>query len=85
MSWSMPPALRAPPAGGKAYAFSAGEAGALSLSGEARSDLFIDPSGERPRRGTYSARRRAVGLSHAPGTDPRRAPRYASSSKRKSQ
>jgi regulation of enolase protein 1 (concanavalin A-like superfamily) len=41
---AVPFALR--PAGGKACAFSVDEAGTLTLSGEARSDLFIDPSGE---------------------------------------
>jgi hypothetical protein len=51
-----PFALR--PAGGKACAFSAGEPGALSLSGQARPDLFIDPSGEPPEAGTYTACRR---------------------------
>jgi uncharacterized protein len=47
----LPFALR--PAGGKACAFSVDEAGTLTLSGEARSDLFIDPSGEgeRPEAG----------------------------------
>jgi hypothetical protein len=44
-----PFALR--PVGGKACAFSAGEPGALSLSGQARPDLFIDPSGEPPEAG----------------------------------
>jgi uncharacterized protein len=41
---ALPFALR--PVGGKACAFSVDEAGTLTLSGEARSDLFIDPSGE---------------------------------------
>ncbi len=45
---ALPFALR--PAGGKACAFPADEAGTLSLSGQARSDLFI-PSGERPEAG----------------------------------
>ena len=80
---ALPFALR--PAGGKVCAFSVDEAGTLSLSGEARSDALSDPRASGPRRGTSSACRRAVGLSHAPGTDPRRAPRYASNSKRKSQ
>jgi hypothetical protein len=80
---ALPFALR--PAGGKACAFSVGEAGTLSLSGEARSDLLIDPSASGPRRGASSECRRAVGLSHAPGTDPRSTPMYASNSKRKSQ
>ena len=52
------------------------EAGALSLSGQARSDLFI-PSGERPEA-VPTRRAGAVDLYDAPGTDPRRAPRYAS-------
>ncbi len=45
---ALPFALR--PAGGKACAFSVDEAGtlSLSLSGQARSDVLIDPSGERP-------------------------------------
>jgi hypothetical protein len=41
---SLPFVLR--PAGGKSCAFSVDEAGTLTLSGEARSDLFIDPAGE---------------------------------------
>ena len=44
---ALPFALR--PAGGKACAFSVDEAG--TLSGQARSDVFIDPSGERPEPG----------------------------------
>ena len=46
---ALPFALR--PAGGKACAFSVDEAGTLSLSGQARSDVLIDPSGERPEAG----------------------------------
>ena len=71
------------PAGGKPCAFSVNEAGALSppLSGEARSDLFIDLSDERPETGTHSACSRAVGLSHVPGTDSHRAPRFCSFSR----
>ena len=47
----MPPCPSLRPAGGKACAFSAGKPGALSPSGQARSDLFIDPSGEPPEAG----------------------------------
>ena len=68
---ALPFALR--PAGGKACAFSVDEAGALSLSGQARSDLFT-PSGERPEA-VPTRRAGAVDLCHAPGTDPRKAPR----------
>ena len=35
----------------KARAFSVDEAGTLTLSSQARSDLFIDPSGEGERPG----------------------------------
>ena len=70
---ALPFALR--PAGGKACAFSVDEAGtlSLSLSGQARSDVLIDPSGERPEA-VPTRRAGAAGLSHAPGTDPRKAP-----------
>ena len=46
---ALPFALR--PAGGKACAFSVDEAGTLSPSGEARSDVLSDPSGEQPEAG----------------------------------
>lgn len=50
---ALPFALR--PAGGNACAFSANEAGALTLSGQARSDVLSDPSGERPGRVMHAA------------------------------
>ena len=46
---ALPSALR--PAGGKVCAFSVDEAGTPALSGEARSDVLSDPSGERPEAG----------------------------------
>ena len=58
-------------AGGKACAFSVDEAGTLSPSGEARSDVLSDPSGEQPEAGyLLGAPPRLVGLSRAPGTGP---------------
>ncbi|MGZ4435571.1 MAG: hypothetical protein ACXVW7_18405 [Trebonia sp.] len=80
---ALPFALR--PADGKVCAFSVDEAGTLSLSGEARSDVLSDPPGERPEAGYLLGVPPRDGLTHAPGTDPPTAPRYASNSKRKSQ
>lgn len=60
---ALPFALR--PADGKACAFSADEAATLSLSGEARSDLLIAPSGERPESG------RLLGVPPCSGLIPR--------------
>ena len=49
----MPPCPRAPPRPAQGLRVLGGRGGTLALSGETRSDLFIDPSGEgeRPEAG----------------------------------